>query len=206
MKITKYNHSCLIVEEDKKVIVIDPGNYSVPVFPINEIQQLDYILITHEHQDHFDLPLVKQLVTKFPQVKIITTQPVVEALQKEGITATTQGDENILTMPIPHEKVWMGPRAENVMVTFMNKISHPGDSLQVSQATEVLALPISGPWCNTTEAVELGVKLKPKVIIPIHDWHWKDEVRQGMYQRLKGYFATEGIEFIAIENGEPVEV
>lgn len=204
MKITKYNHSCLIVEEDHKVIVIDPGNYSTPIFPINGLQQLDYILITHEHQDHFDLPLVKQLVAKFPQVKIIATQPVVETLQKEGITATTQGNADILVTPIPHEKVWMGPSADNNMVTVLGKLSHPGDSLHISQTAEILALPISGPWCNTTEAVQLATTLKPKVIIPIHDWHWKDEVRAGMHQRLKEYFASLGIDFRPIATGEAI--
>lgn len=206
MKITKYNHSCILIEDSGKVFLIDPGMYSIGILEPQKLTQLDYILITHEHFDHFDKGLVKQLVTNFPQVKIISTGPVVDALEKEGIVATTDGDDMITVENVPHEKVWMGNPDKNIMVTLERKISHPGDSLSFTHSADILCLPLSGPWCNTTEAVELGVRLQPKVIIPIHDWHWKDEVRKGMYDRLEDYYTQQGIMFKKMENGIAVEI
>lgn len=205
MKITKYNHSCLLVEENTKVVVIDPGNYSEQIFP-TDLSQLDYILITHEHMDHFSLPLINQLVKKFPNVKIITTPSIVEELKQQGIAATTEGDENVVVKPVPHEKVWGGNPPGNSMMTIFGKLAHPGDSHTFTTNAEILALPVTAPWGTTTRAMGIAQTLKPKVIIPIHDWHWKDEARHHMYQWMKAYCQSLGIDFKAIENGEQVEV
>lgn len=206
MKTTKFNHSYLLVEEGGKVFLLDPGEYSLDLLKQTIFSQLDYILITHEHFDHFSLPFIKELFIKFPQVKIITTQSIVGILEKEGVRATFGGDKHITVTAIPHEKIWMGNPVENVMFTINNKLSHPGDSLTFDKTAEILCLPISGPWCNTTQAVELAEKLKPKIIIPIHDWHWKDEVRISMQQRLKEYFQQKGIGCKVMGNGKTIEV
>ena len=46
MKITKFIHSCLIVEIDDKKIIIDPGNYTYEegVFKLDEFDRLDYLI------------------------------------------------------------------------------------------------------------------------------------------------------------------
>lgn len=207
MKITKYNHSCLLVEENGKVVLIDPGNYSVEVLPVNNLQQLDYILITHDHQDHFDKELVLSLAKKFPQVKIISTQSVVDQLAADGISATTQGDENIAVQPVPHEKVWGFPKmCDNIMVTVFGRLSHPGDSHTFTTNSEILALPVAAPWGSTTRAVEIAEELKPKIIIPIHDAMLKDSARQGTYQWVGNYLKQKGIDFKPVETGISVEV
>lgn len=205
MKITKYIHSCLLIEEEGKVILIDPGNYSAGVLPIENMQQLDYLLITHEHQDHFDKDLVKQLVAKFPQVKIITTPSVVEQLKSDNIVATSTGDEFITVEVVPHEKVW-GPPPQNIAVTIHNKLFHPGDSHSFTHSTEILALPVTAPWGSTSKAVELAQELKPKVIIPIHDAMWTDEARRSMYAWIKQDMAQNGIDFKMVEAGQAIEV
>ncbi len=68
MKITKFVHSCLLVEAEGKVILVDPGDFSwgSGTFDIVKLNQLDKIVITHEHSDHFCEPFVKALAEKFP--------------------------------------------------------------------------------------------------------------------------------------------
>ena len=206
MKITKYNHSCLLIADQGKVILIDPGNYSAPIFPLNELKQLDYILITHQHQDHFDMELVKKLVAKFSDVMIITTNAIVKQLRNDGITATTEGDETVQVTPVPHEKVWAAPMGENIMVTVFGRLAHPGDSHTFTTDAEILALPVAAPWGSTTTAVELAEKLHPKIIIPIHDYMLKDESRKMTYQWIAGYLQSKGIDFKQIESGQEVEI
>lgn len=207
MRITKFNHSCLVVEQNGMCVIIDPGNYSLEVLNVNDVPRLDYLLITHAHQDHCDIPLIKALMAKFPNARVITNNSVKEMLAKEGITAMTQGDMNVALTPVPHEKIWMSTTpTENTMITLFGKLSHPGDSLSMQQTAEILALPISGPWCNTTQAVEVAAKLKPKIIIPIHDFQWKDDFRQAMHQRLQEYFRPLGIDFRPIELGDIIEI
>lgn len=194
------------MEENGKVALFDPGMYSIDTLPIDKLTNLDYLLITHEHLDHLDVPFIKTLLIKFPNLKIITNNSVKNILAKENIFSFTEEDENVSLTPVPHEKIWMGNPAENIMITFLNKLSHPGDSLTFSQSADILALPIQAPWGSTQWAVETALKIKPKVIIPIHDFQWKDEVRIGMYQRLKEYFATVGIDFRPVELGELITI
>lgn len=206
MKITKYNHSCLLIEENGKVVVIDPGSYSETIFP-TDLSQLDYMLVTHDHMDHFSMPLVSQLVKKFPDVKIISTASVVEQLEKEGITATTEGDEIVKVEMVPHEKMWGMPKmSDNIMVTVFGRLAHPGDSHTFTTDAEILALPVAAPWGSTAKAVEIAEEMHPKVVIPIHDFMIKDDSRRMSYQWIAGYLKSKGIDFKAIESGEAVEV
>ncbi|MEV4195183.1 MBL fold metallo-hydrolase, partial [Streptomyces toxytricini] len=50
MKLTKRLHSCVQLEKDGRVLVIDPGAFSEPDAGLGA----DALLVTHEHPDHFD--------------------------------------------------------------------------------------------------------------------------------------------------------
>ncbi|HVA96176.1 MAG TPA: MBL fold metallo-hydrolase [Candidatus Acidoferrales bacterium] len=208
MKISKHLHSCLLIEEQGKTIIIDPGifTYQDKALDISKLQKLDYLLITHDHPDHMHLPLVKEIIAKFPDVKIITNQSIVSILEKKSIKATSEGDAIVSIENVPHERLWDSEPPENVMVTVFGKLASPGDSHHFETSADIIALPIIAPWGKTTDAINLALKLKPKIIIPIHDWMYKDGARQMMYQRLKGFFETKGIDFKTPETGEVMEV
>lgn len=209
MKISKYVHSCLLVEDNGKTVLIDPGeySYSAKALDIGSVDQLDAIVITHEHPDHFHLPFVKEVLDKFPSVQIYTNDSIVEILKKENIEARTSGDEIVQLTQAPHEHVFGVPQMpQNILTKVFGKLTHPGDSEQYSLETEALALPVQAPWTSVTKAVERAVQLKPKVIIPIHDWHWNDQAREGLYTRFAKYFADNGIDFKPLKTGEVVEV
>ncbi len=205
MKITKLVHSCLLVEDKGKAVLIDPGIYSKEAVLASNFASLDYMLITHEHADHFYLPLLKQIREKFPQVKIITNKSIAKILEQEGIKAFTNSEEGIGIVPANHEKI-LGKEVENVAFTLFNQLTHPGDSLQIATTTDILALPIQAPWGSMVEAIEKAVDLKPKVIIPIHDWHWKDEARNSLYTMADEYASNKGILFKKMEPVDCVEL
>lgn len=208
MKITKYLHSCLVVEEQNTTILIDPGvfTYQEKALSVHALNKIDYILITHEHTDHLFMPFVMEIVGKFPDIKIISNESVAKLLEKESIKASTLETDNFKMEEAVHEKIWDSAPPQNTVYKIFDKLIHPGDSVHFSSTADVLALPITAPWGSTTNAVQKALEVKPKVIIPIHDWMWKDEVRQQMYQRLEKFFPQYDIQFKGLEAGETVEV
>ncbi len=208
MRITKYLHSCLLVEEKDTTLLLDPGifTYQEKVLDIKKLSKLDYILITHEHPDHFHLPFIKELLSKFPKIQIVSNPSVVAILQKEKIKATTEGNDLIKITPVKHEKVFDRPLVENVQFDLFGRLTDPGDSMSFTNTKEILALPVLGPSWMMTQAAEKAVELKPKYIIPIHDWFWRDEARIGIYKRFKEYLLPLGIDFKTPETGEVIEV
>lgn len=208
MKITKYLHSCLLIEEQGKTILLDPGEYTftAKVFPIETVTNIDAIVITHEHADHFSIPFIKEIVGRFPTTEIITNESVVQLLDQQGIPASAAGNDYITVQTIPHEDVVLAVPPLNVMVTLFGKFADPGDSHHFSTNAPILALPMQAPWGSFADALKLAEAISPQYIIPIHDWHWKDEVRKGMYQRAAEYLSQSDIQFKGLETAESVEI
>lgn len=208
MQVTKFIHSCLLIEEDGKRFLIDPGNYTAEakVLSIPALDSLDYLLITHEHVDHMDLSLVKEIVNKFSNIKIMSNNSVAELLGKESIKVSTESDQVVKMETVLHERVFESTPPENVMITIFDKLVDPGDCHHFQTKAPILALPLQAPWGSLTEAVELAERLKPRVILPIHDWHWNDKAREMLYKRLKDHFDKIGINFIPLQTGEAVNI
>ncbi len=206
MIISKHIHSCLLVKEADRTILIDPGNftYDEKGLTVDALHKLDYILITHEHPDHMYIPFIKELLMKFPKAQIITNTSAVNVLKFGGIPASSEQTKDIIYTTVPHEHVLGVEVPENTQFTIANKLTHPGDSLQFQVDVPVLALPVQGPWCSFTQAAEYALSVNPKIVIPIHDWHWNDAAREGFYQRLATYFGEYGIDFKPLTTGEEV--
>ena len=125
---------------------------------------------------------------------------------KGMIEDAEEGENNIAIENAPHEILFGGRGAENFLFNISGKLTHPGDSLQFSESHYVLALPVQAPWGSFVASVEKAIALKPKIVIPIHDWHWKDTARRRMYETAKQYLAGKGIEFHGLETGEMLEI
>lgn len=207
MKITKLGHSCLLVEMPESVnrtALFDPGIFSV--VDVDSLVYLDDIIITHTHPDHFDLDTIRKLVAKFPNVHITAPDEVVQQLNAETIPATSATSEGIEFFDSPHEAIrpfYPHDPPQEIGVHYLGKLSHPGDCHSFTETKDILALPVQAPWGSPNAAVALGLKLKPKFIIPIHDWHWNNEARAGLYANMQQTFDAAGITFIKPVNGEP---
>ena len=191
-----------------KRILIDPGNYTFEDggLDVGKLDQLDLILITHEHLDHAYPPLIKKILERFPGVKILSNLSTKNFLIKEGISAFADNFEGVSLADAPHEVLLGGRTAENSLLNIFGKLTHPGDSLKFDTSLDILALPIQAPWGSMVASVEKVVLLKPKFMIPIHDWHWKDSARKKMYDAAKNYLTEKGIELRGLEAGETLEI
>lgn len=206
MKITKFGHSCLLVEVAgpiRRSALFDPGIFSE--LPVDLLSRLDYVIITHEHPDHIDLQLLKNIVAKFPNVQIKVPDTLVAELLKAGIPTGEVGGVKVFKAPHEGHKPFLSP-PDNLGIHYLDLLTNPGDSHSFTQSKAVLVLPITAPWGSTDAAVQLALKLKPKHILPVHDWHWKDQVRVQMYDRLEELFKGQGITFHKLKNGQPVVI
>lgn len=212
MKITKFVHSCLLVEMPEPVnrtALFDPGIYSEHALDVGSLEFLDDIIITHSHPDHFSVPLVKLLFGKFPQVRITAPSEVVDVLASEGIHASDQPSAGVEFFTSPHEVIRPLMEADppqQIGVHYLDMLTDPGDSHSFNETKGILALPVQAPWGVTVRAAELALQLRPKHVLPIHDWHWNDENRTQMYERFEQRLAGEGITFHKLETGQPIVI
>lgn len=209
MKVTKLVHSCLLIEEGGVNVLLDPGIYSWESEKVNvaTIDKLDHIFITHPHADHYSLDFLGALLEKFPDVQIVSNQEIVEDLRQHSIEASAETPDFAESFTAQHEELpWGIEPPQNTGFHLWNKLTDPGDSFAFTKTNEVLALPIQAPWGAPTQAFKKALELKPQRIIPVHDYHWRDSVRESFYLQAEEFFKRHDIEFLALENGEQKEV
>lgn len=211
MRITKYVHSCLLVETDKQTVLIDPGGYSWDSHLLKpaQLDKLDGIVITHDHPDHYSLPFLKALSAKFPHAQIITNEDLAKQIGKQKLpnAIVTGSQPDIEVFAVAHEPVPMNrPVPLNIGVHIEGLLTHPGDAFNIKSSCYILALSMAAPWGSVKQALEAAVKLKPKTIIPVHDWPWQNAARQQLYAMSKELLEPHRIRFVEIENAVPVEL
>lgn len=207
MRITKLVHSCLLVEMPAPVnrtALFDPGVYSL--VDVESLKWLDDIIITHHHADHMNPALISQLQGKFPEVRITAPSDALAELEQAGVAnVSTQPPEGVRFFDSPHEVIKPYGNTdppEQIGIHYLDMLSHPGDSHSFKETMPILALPVTGPWGSTVSAVSVALELKPRYVIPIHDWFWHEQAQQSIYERLEKMFAEQGIIFIKAKNGE----
>lgn len=205
MKITKFGHCCLLVEEAGLRILTDPGVYSTAQ---NGVKNIDLVLITHEHQDHLHVESLKIVLQNNPEAKVITNTAVSKILEKEGITFTILEDGQDLTErgvlfegfgklhALMHSSL---TPVQNTGYFIAGRLFYPGDALtNPHKKVEILALPVSGPWLKLSEAIDYALELKPQVCFAVHDGILKDT---GLAERLATpIFEKDGIKMVTLES------
>lgn len=175
MKITKYEHSCLDIEQDGKRFLIDPGTvtHSVPNY-----DNVIAVLVTHVHMDHLDAEKLSAIHAQNPATPIYTVQAVADELKdKVPVTVVTGGQK---ASAGPFELEFVGgqhalihkivPVTDNVGVIVNGKLYYPGDSLSLPETNvDIVAVPITAPWLKISEAMDFITSLKPKQVFPVHD-------------------------------------
>jgi len=209
MKLTKYVHSCILYESVGLRVLLDPGSFARKshLLPVKKLESLDYIVLTHEHGDHYDESLLRSLAERQPHAVIVTNDDLAEKIKQLNLPNPIQvgSDEIVTVFEAAHEPLPLGmPNVRNIGVHIGDKFTHPGDSFAFSHTREVLALPMTGPWGSLKDALGKVVKLKPKIVIPVHDWEWHKAAREVRYAMSKKLLEPHNIDFIEPENATPL--
>jgi L-ascorbate metabolism protein UlaG (beta-lactamase superfamily) len=176
MRITKFGHSCIRLEHDGTVVVLDPGMFTDP----EALDGADAVVITHEHPDHY-LP-VHLSRTDAP---VFTIDAVAARIREdspdvaERLTVVTPGQEFDPGIPavsvgelhaVIHPDL---PRFFNSGYLFTlgdTTVFHPGDALTVpEQQVDVLCVPVCAPWMRAAEGVDFARAVGAPRNVAIHD-------------------------------------
>ena len=87
-------HASFLIRISGTLFLTDPCLRSLPFlkrktelpFPISDLINIDYVLVSHGHRDHFDIPTVKQIHAQNPGAKFLVPLRLAKMLENAGIS------------------------------------------------------------------------------------------------------------------------
>lgn len=209
MQITKFGQCCLLIEVAGKRILTDPGRFSVTQ---NDVNDIDLVLITHEHADHLHSESLQVILKNNPTAQVITNESVGKILFDLGVsykvlqeaTATKCCEVFIEAFDGKHVEIYGDyGQVQNTGYFIAEQLFYPGDSyIEPGKSVPILALPVAGPWCKLSDAVGYALRVKPAKAFPVHDATLNSEglaLTHGLFEtQLKAH----SIEFIRMTNDD----
>lgn len=219
MKISKYLHSCLLLEQDGQQLLFDPGKFTFVEGLVTPavFKNVGAVLITHAHPDHLDLEALRQIVALSGAV-VISNAEVAAKLKPAGLAVQLleegvlqRGAFKIQALPVRHEAILDSPLPQMTAFFINDQVLNPADSfapnLLAFQGVELLVLPVMAPFLTELVVAEFGEKMHPRQILPVHDGYAKPFFLRQRYETYQPHFEKLGIRFHALlEVGDSVEV
>ncbi len=206
MKITKLVHSCLLVENGGKKILVDPGGYSWQDEKVKGTVFIDIssVVVTHNHPDHLNADFARAINEASPNAKWYGTQETVDSLKGLGISGLlTSEDQDIQFIESEHADLspWFDKQPQHTSYLIFSEMLISGDCQTLSSANgaRILAGAVNGgPWgavVGFSKMIE-SMSERPKVVVPLHDWHWNNDARNAIYSQLAEVMAKFNVEFV----------
>ena len=177
MRLTKYSHSCVRLDNGGNGLVIDPGVFSeVPL----ALEGAQAVLITHEHADHLDTTALLEAARANAELRVwapaavaatltelgdrVTVVGAGESFDAAGFAVRTFGGLHALIHPL------VGPPVANICYLVEGAVYHPGDSFTVpTEPVDVLMVPIHAPWSKVAEVLDFTIAVRAPRAFQIHD-------------------------------------
>jgi L-ascorbate metabolism protein UlaG (beta-lactamase superfamily) len=213
MRFTKYGHSCVKLEKDGEVLIIDPGVWSdAPMALVGA----NAVLVTHEHPDHLDAEAVRTALRANPELTLWSNSSVTAQFDEFGsrVHETRQGDAlSVVGFEVhvsgrEHALIYKEiPRVPNTCFLVDGDLFHPGDSFTVpDEPVRTLLLPISAPWLKASEMIDYFRTIAPARGYAIHDAILNDN-GLGLVTRLMSLAAApSGAPVARLEPGTSLEL
>jgi len=209
MRLTKLGHSCVRIEYDGTVLVLDPGVFT----DAGAVDGADAVLITHEHPDHYepdhlrrtDAPIftieavAAQIRDGAPDLaeRVTVVSPGAE-FAPAGIGVTAVGELHAVIHPEL-------PRFDNsgyLLALGDTTVFHPGDALTgPGRPVDVLLAPVCAPWMKVSEGIDFARSVGAARNVAIHDRVYSEAglgIADGHFGRFLG---AAGQDYVRLADG-----
>ncbi len=212
MRITKYEHAALRVDDGGETLLIDPGSFTAP---LDDLGGVVAVVITHEHPDHWTAAHLDRVRRAAPGIPVFGTPGVAAAASDHDVTVVAPGDEvtaGVFTLrffggehAVIHESI---PQIENLGVLVNDELYYPGDSYAAPEGVEVhtLAAPLGAPWLKIGEAMDFVLAVAPRRCFGTHDMTLSTVGRTMHRQRLQWATEQGGGTFFELDPAQSLDV
>ena len=174
MKLTKYGHACVRLERAGHALVIDPGAMTAEPEALSDVEA---VLITHEHFDHFEPERLRVAAEGNPALVIYTCPGVARYLVDLGDQVRVVRDGDLVhaagfQVKVIGEKHHRShpdvPPVDNVGFLVDDEVFHPGDALTMADAPTLL-VPGQAPWMTVLDLIGYLRRMAPRRAYAVHD-------------------------------------
>ncbi|WP_150306823.1 MBL fold metallo-hydrolase [Planctomonas psychrotolerans] len=212
MRLTKFEHSCLLLESGGKKLFVDPGSFTTP---LTETANTVAVVITHEHPDHWTPEQLTRILDMNPDIPIFAPAGVAAAAEDFAITVVAPGDTidaDPFTLrffggqhAVIHPSI---PTIDNVGVLVNDSLYYAGDAFTVPEgvAVDVLAVPAGAPWLKIGEVMDYVDAVKPRRSFPVHEMVLSVAGKGMSNGRIQAVTEMNGGEFFALEPLDSLDI
>lgn len=211
MKLTKYEHSCMVIQKGDSALVIDPGGYTTP---LTDLDGVVAIVITHEHADHWTTEQLTRILDRNKDAAIYAPAGVVAAAPGFKVQTVKDGD---VVDAAPFTLKFYGdkhavihssiPVVDNVAVLVDDEFYYAGDSFTIPPVqVGTLAVPVGAPWLKIGEVIDYVEAVKPRRSLPVHEAVLSVIGKNMANDRVKGATERGGGEFFALDAQESIDL
>ncbi len=215
MRLTKLGHSCVRLDKQGAVLVIDPGT-SPFSDAAGALDGAAAVMITHEHPDHLDADAIRAALSNDPGLTLWANSSICasfaafgdrvhevrhgEALDVAGFSVHVYGVDHALI----HKDI---PLVVNTGFLVEGDLFHPGDSFTIPEdPVSTLLVPISAPWLKAGEMIDYFRAVAPARGYAIHDGIL-NQAGLGLMTRMMSVAAAPvGVPVARLEPGTSVEL
>jgi L-ascorbate metabolism protein UlaG (beta-lactamase superfamily) len=175
MELIKHGHACVVLAEDGRRLVIDPGAFTDP----SALSGASAVLVTHEHFDHFVPDQLRAAMDADPALEVWTNGSVAGQLEGLGTRVHVVGDGDAVEIAgfdvqvhgELHAEIHPDiPRIPNVGFLVAGQVFHPGDALTVpGEPVSTLLLPMHAPWSKASEVIDYVRAVDADQAFAVHD-------------------------------------
>jgi L-ascorbate metabolism protein UlaG (beta-lactamase superfamily) len=220
MRVAKFIHSCLLVENGDDRLLFDPGTFTFAgsSVPVETFDRISAVVITHRHADHVDAAAVKRIVERNRAAPVLANSDVQALLRDSGIAVEVfedgerrVGGTSLRAIRAEHAALLNAVPPPNVAYVVEERLLHPGDSfarsLDACRGIPLLALPVTAPWTSELGAAEFAERIAPRSIVPIHDGYVKEPFARMRHENYGKHFAKQGVPFRSLlAPGDAIEL
>ena len=209
MKITKLEHSGIVLEKDDNLLVFDPVEFKEKLPKLSNVVA---VIITHKHSDHLQPEALGKILSDNPEAKVFTTGEAT-ALISDSVSVKAGdhyevGEFSLDFFGKDHSAIVPGQiPCENIGVVVDGDVVNPGDSFDLPDTkAKVLFIPIAAPWLKISESMSFIERAGPGLVIPVHDALLSELGEAISNNWIKKACDGVGAEFAYLKPGESVEI